>query len=76
MTYVWGYCPLCGAQMGEFCREENGDTDYVAHKRSGKKWTGAPYDRVYGKEWAVHPNRESLDPLRAAIQRVLMKEHA
>jgi hypothetical protein len=75
VTDVWGYCPLCGAQMGEFCRGENGDS-YVAHQDSGKKWDGKPYGTFADGRWVVHPSRGQLDPLRAAILRVLMKEHA
>lgn len=76
MQVVWGYCPLCGAEAGEYCRTVAEGQHFVAVRDGALKWAGKQYTERDSKGgWVVHDDyREPLDPLRAAIQRVLTRD--
>lgn len=72
---VWGYCPLCGAEAGEYCRTAGDGQGFVAVRDGAMKWAGRNYLPKHDGKWVVHDAyREPLDPLRAAIQRVLNRD--
>ena len=74
---VWGYCPLCGAEYGEYCRTIGPENEtYRAVQDGAPKWNGKQYaPSRKGEKWVGHDDyRKQLNPLRAAIQRVLIGE--